>query len=443
MDSVSLPSPSYDILVVGAGISGLYATRQLQRQYPGLSIALAERYKGLGGRTYSYWPTEPGLKGIHWEMGAGRIHKDHKLIMGLLKEYGLTWIPISSSMTYVKGPGSAPVPNLFTSVFITAYIKPLLQLSLGVLAKHTIESLMKEVHGPEKTAEILSYYPYRAEVNTLRADMALHAFLGGEMSTDDDYGVIQEGFSELITRMRAEILERGAVILNRHRLLNLEAAEGSSTDCHFEFGRTGHKEPHGFIKLRATKAVVLALHKDAVAELPIFKSWKVLQYLQTQPLLRTYMVFKSSEKHPVWFAAFQKIVTPARPRYIIPIDPKRGVIMISYTDGDDTKQYMKIQSEKGDNALCKTILKDVRTLFPDCKIPDPVFFKSHPWETGCTYWIPGSYSAEFQSKTAIHPFPSKLPTVWLCGESWSLRQAWVEGALEQTEKMLGQIQLSG
>ena len=117
--------------------------------------------------------------------------------------------------------------------------------------------------------------------------------------------------------------------------------------------------------------------------------------------------------------------------------------MISYTDGDDTKQYMKIQSEKGDPALCKTILSDVRKLFPAYKIPDPVFFKSHPWETGCTYWIPGGYSVEFQSKAAVHPFPAKFPAVWLCGESWSLRQAWVEGALEQTEKMLEQFQFSG
>ena len=439
MDSV--PSPSYDIIVVGAGISGLYATRKLLREYPGLRIALAERYKGLGGRTYSYWPKEKGLDGIHWEMGAGRIHKDHKLLMGLLKEYGLTWIPISSEMTYVKSPGDKPVPNLFTSVFINAYIKPLLHLSMGVLATHTIEDLMKKVHGPEKTAEILSYYPYRAEINTLRADMALHMFLGGEMSTNDDYGVIAEGFSELVARMRAEIVGKGAAIMNRHRLLNLEAGPDSSTDCLFQFGRKGHNEPNGEIKLRATKAVILALHKDAVAELPAFKSWKVLQYLQTQPLLRTYMIFKVSEKNPAWFAEFQKIVTPARPRFIIPMDPKKGTIMISYTDGDDTKEYMKVQSEKGDKALCKMILSDIRKLFPAYKISDPVFFKSHPWETGCTYWIPGGYSVEFQSKAAIHPFPAKFPAVWLCGESWSLRQAWVEGALEQTEKMLEQIQL--
>ncbi len=427
--------PSYEIIVVGAGISGLYATRELLRQYPGLRIALAERYKGLGGRTYSYWPKGGAFEGIHWEMGAGRIHKDHKLLMGLLKEYGLTWVPISSDMTYLRR-GEEPVPNLFESIYVPVFIAPLAKLSPGVLATHTIQELMIQIHGPEKTAEILAHFPYRAEVNTLRADIALKGFIGGEMSSHDGYGIIKEGFSELITRMRLDVEERGAIILPRHRLMNLEAGPGETTYLEFQFGRKDKGEPHGTITLRAEKAAILALHKDAVAELPAFRGWKTLQYLKTQPLLRTYMIFSTSAKKPVWFSDLKRVVTADRPRYILPMNIVDGTIMISYTDGDNTEPYMTVQREKGDKALSKMILEDVRKLFPDRKIPEPVFFKSHPWETGCTYWIPGGYSAETQSKVAIHPFPAKMPSVWICGESWSMRQCWVEGALEQTVKML-------
>jgi hypothetical protein len=430
--------PSYEIIVVGAGISGLYATRELLRQYPGLRIALAERYKGFGGRTYSYSPKGREFEGIHWEMGAGRIHKDHKLIMGLLKEYGLTWVPISSDMTYLRR-GEEPVPNLFDSIYIPVFIKPLLALSPGVLATHTLQELMIQVHGPEKTAEILSHFPYRAEVNTMRADIALKGFIGGEMGTNEGYGIIKEGFSELVARMRLEVEARGAILLPRHRLINLEAGPGSSTYLEFQFGREGHGEPHGKITLRAEKAAILALHKDAVAELPAFRGWKTLGYLKTQPLLRTYMIFATSAKSPVWFSDLKRVVTADRPRYILPMNTVDGTIMISYTDGDNTEPYMTVQKEKGDKALSKMILGDIRKLFSGRQIPDPVFFKSHPWETGCTYWIPGGYSAEFQSKAAIHPFPAKMPSVWLCGESWSMRQCWVEGALEQTVKMLGAL----
>jgi monoamine oxidase len=123
-----------------------------------------------------------------------------------------------------------------------------------------------------------------------------------------------------------------------------------------------------------------------------------------------------------------------RPRYILPIDAKKGVIMISYTDADDSKTYSKLQTTGGDKVLEATIMADVRTLFPDRKIPKPTFFRSHPWSIGATYWLPGSYSPAKESESACHPLPRVLPGVFLCGESWSLRQAWVEGALEHTQQ---------
>ncbi len=258
------------------------------------------------------------------------------------------------------------------------------------------------------------------------------------MSTHSGYGVIQEGFGELVARIRKDIESRGAVILNRHRLMKLASAGEKATDLTFEFGYKEPGKPHGTIVLRAEKACVLALHKDAVTELKEFKGWPVLSYLQTAPLLRCYAIF-DTHKGPVWFSDMTRVVTPARPRYILPMNPAQGTIMISYTDGDDTKEYMRIQKAGGDKALEKAVMKDIRELFPRENPPNPVFFRSHPWETGCTYWLPGSYSPAVASKAAIHPLPSKLPGVWLCGESWSLRQCWVEGALEHTRQMLDKL----
>lgn len=425
---------SYDCIVVGAGISGLFATRELLKRHPSWRIALAERYKGLGGRTYSYWP--PGFDGVHWEMGAGRIHKSHTMLMKLIEEYGLHWVPIPDTITYKHGPHSSIVANPFETLIVPLYLAPLQNLSEGVLATHTIQDLMEKLYGSSLTKTLLAYFPYRAEVNLMRADMALKGFLeGGEMSSHSGYGVLQEGFGELVARLRADIEARGATILNRHRLTKLVRASGKATDLTFEFGYKESGKPHGTIMLRAEQACVLALHKDAITELDAFKHWSVLNHLQTAPLLRCYAIF-DTRGGPVWFSDLARVVTPMRPRYILPMNPAQGTIMISYTDADDTRDYMKLQAKGGDKALEKAIMKDIRTLFPKEHIPNPIFFRSHPWETGCTYWLPGSYSPVVASKTAIHPLPSKLPGVWLCGESWSLRQCWVEGALEHTREML-------
>jgi hypothetical protein len=84
-------------------------------------------------------------------------------------------------------------------------------------------------------------------------------------------------------------------------------------------------------------------------------------------------------------------------------------------------------------------MKGIRKLLPDKDIGEPTEFVIHPWSNGCTYWLPGSYTPETESAASIHPLHSELPNVWLCGESWCLRQAWVEGALEQTYQCLEQM----
>lgn len=426
---------AYEYIVVGAGISGLWMARELRRKYPTATIALAERYKGLGGRTYSYWP--PEFEGVHWEMGAGRIRKDHHMVMDLLREYGLTYIPIGSDVDFLSGPQGNLEPADFESTYVPLFFEPLTALSPTTLATHTLEQLLNRIFFSSQIKHVLERFPYRAEVTTLRADLGLKSFLGdGEMGSHKGYGVLKEGFSELVNRMKADLESKGVVILNRHRLMNLKAAGGAETDLQFDYGFKGERQRP--ITLRATKACILALHRDAIAELPAFRSWKTLSLLKTAPLLRTYMIFDGD---PVWFADLKRIVTPGPLRYILPMNPKQGTIMISYTDDDDTAKWKRILDSKGEDALGKAILAEVRALFPDRHIPQYKFFRSHYWETGCTYWCPGTYDPAVESDKACHPLPSALPGVWLCGESWSMRQAWVEGALEHAQKCLSKIRV--
>ena len=71
---------TYDVLIVGAGISGLYTGIELLRKKRGLRVAIAEKYKFLGGRTFTF---NADISGQHyqWEEGAGRISKDHTMLL--------------------------------------------------------------------------------------------------------------------------------------------------------------------------------------------------------------------------------------------------------------------------------------------------------------------------------------------------------------------------
>ena len=403
----------YDCLIIGAGISGMFSAREILKKHPEWKVGLAERYKELGGRTFSY-----SYKKNIWEGGAGRISKDHKHTLALIKEYKLNLIQIPSETRFKLDSGSDIILNEFDE-FSKVYLLPMTYLSKDVLAKHTIESLSKRMYGPSATQRLFDYFPYRGEINTLRADLALKTFLTGEMSSHSGYSVIKEGFSELIACMKKDIVGRGCKILTSHKLLNLRK-HGNGTECFFE-GRNIHAE-----------RVILALHADALAKIPVFRKWDVLSYLKTQPLFRIYGVFNKA-----WFPPGAPIVTPGSLRYIIPVG--ENVIMVSYTDAEDTKNFHSIQRRGGDEALQKIIMKELRKLFPEVDIPEPVHFKSYYWSTGATYWLPGNYSPETLSRKSICPMPLTLPKVWLTGESTSMRQAWVEGALEQSLLCLSDV----
>lgn len=425
----------YQVLIVGAGLAGLHCALRLSTKFPTLTIAIAEAYNYVGGRVVSYSPR--GFEGVHWENGAGRIHSSHTLVKNYLRRYGLTETPISSSQvfngSYYKGKNS-------WDSFAEILVKSLEHLPPRTLSSHTVQELLDTTFTEASARDLLLRFPYRSEVNTLRADLALAAFKA-EMGTNSNYTCVREGLSALTAAMKEELERRGVTFLMRHRL---SAVEPNTTPivCKFKTTNAESKKgqpQRGHARILADK-VILALHSKALKGVSPFANLPVLRHLSMKPLLRTYAIFKPSSMYPrpgkVWFEDMPHTVTDTPLRYIIPINPKQGTIMTSYTDADDTRPWMKILEEEGEEMLGKTIVKQLRQEFSGVHIPDPEFFKAHPWSEGCTYWLPGSYSPEEESEKVMCPQPTKWQTLYVCGESYSLRQAWMEGALEHAEAMI-------
>jgi hypothetical protein len=99
--------------------------------------------------------------------------------------------------------------------------------------------------------------------------------------------------------------------------------------------------------------------------------------------------------------------------------------MISYTDNEDTLIWKK-------GNIQANIMKEVRNTFKGFNIPDPIYFKVHEWTHGTTYWLPGNYDPVKESRR----FLTIAPDVHVCGESYSMRQAWIEGALEHSNQLI-------
>ncbi len=414
---------TYDIVIVGAGIAGLFCAREILKRQPGVSLIVCEKYSKLGGRAVSYRKDLGGKVGtVGWEIGAGRISQAHKHVLGLLKEYGLHTIPIRPDLQY-RESGAAPFEPNFFEPSLGILLKPLSVLPPEILGNHTLKELLVKIHGATETQRWMDRYPYHSEVVWMRADRALAEF-NGEMGSHEGYFVCKEGLSALIEALAKDVRERGGEIVTHY---DLQSCDG--TVCQF-------KTDNGQEEIEGKEAVILALHAGALRKLLMFKEWYILHHVRMEPLFRIYAVFPKGADGKVWFEGLPRIVTPEPIRYFLPMDASKGTAMVSYTDSRFARHYMGIYKEKGEKGLELQIVKDLRSVFPEFHVPRPVFFKPHPWTDGVTYWLPGHYSPEKETLEALHPFPFKYPKVYVCGESFCLRQGWMEGAIEHAELLL-------
>jgi monoamine oxidase len=404
----------YDVVIVGAGIAGLYTALQLMKQDAGTRVLILEKYNYLGGRMITFH----GPKGVHWEIGAGRIGDAHSMVLGLIKDYGLHTVPIGSEAGSLWLDGKSVKPNHFTELMNT-YMLPLQCLPKSVLQTNTLGDLLERVHGPVKARAFYRLFPYWGEIHTLRADLGLHNFQK-EFDGTMNYCVCVEGLSALIQCMVKDVEKRGVLIRTNREVTNLREKDGCV-----------------YVDVKGQEPVecgrcVLALHADVLEKIPFAREhMPALRHLAMEPLVRMYAVFPV-HKGKSWFSGLGKMITNDAIRYIIPVNPAKGVVMISYTDGMEARFWMNFQKKRGDKAVQAAVLSHVRALLPDIDIPEPRLFKIYPWTSGCTYWTPGSYDVERMSKEA-HTLTNR---VYACGESIAMTQCWMEGSLESADLVL-------
>jgi len=407
---------SYDLLIVGAGIAGLRTGLQTLRAHPHLRCTILEKYKYDGGRVVTYHKDLPQIGHVHWEIGAGRIAQSHTKVIALLKKYGLHYVPIAPTSDYVttRDP-TVHRPNPFSDLH-DIYVEPLRSLSKEVLQSHTLGQLWEQLLGAEKARAFYIMFPYHSEMHTLRADHGIYIF-DYEMRSEAGFGVCAEGLSSLIDAMVKEFLSLGGSIQHEQ-----EVTEVTSDHPMQIRTRSG--------SYYEATTCVMALHVEAMRHINGVSTLPILKKIVITPLFRMYAVFPV-HKGKSWFSDIPKTVTDDRVRHIIPVDPSRGIIMISYTDGDDALYWMR----QPDAKVPERVMSHIRALFPDQSIPDPTFFKLHPWKEGCSYWKPGNYDIFEESKKSMHPL-KEMPGLFVCGESFAVLQCWMECAVEQADHMM-------
>lgn len=320
--------------------------------------------------------------------GATRFHKKHKLLWNLIKQFKLTPYRINQPLDSISE--SEPVS-----------IEDYLMKRIRINHIHSESSFYKkcvEVMGESDALHFVYALGYH-EMYFLNAYDSLHSF-----SPDycQEYYVLKEGMNELCLRMVNVIKGKGTCLLN-HPVKKITRTEG-------------------YVKVDGYegKRVIITLPPPLFKRFPILSPYdSIAPTLVGPPLLRIYAKYPN----PVWFESIDILC----PRVLYMHD---GILLILYVKEEDMIKFTYQGKLKREHELRVALQDELTTLFPflKIKIPPPLWIKPYLWEPGIHGWL----------RYPIETFP-EIEKVFVCGDAFSTRYSWIEGALESAESILHKI----
>lgn len=397
----------YDVIIIGGGIGGLNTALNL----PNKKILLLDERNYWGGRIYTN-------KQPQYEIGAARFSNKHKILNKLIKKYRLNTIPLSKHIDFLdKEKGIIKNVNIILDNYFFELIKISKKWETSKLKKMTLYEFMNSINDT-KTNKMIELFGYYSEIKEMNAYDALNTFSIDFVNIQ--YFCLQNGLSELCNKMIEEIVSQGGICINNTRVIDVKKINNNIL---IETNKEVYK----------CKKIVFSIKGQQLKQFDILKPiHKYTKCLYNAELLRIYAKYPI-RKNGVWFTHIRRTTTNSFLRQIIPIDYEKGLIMISYTDGNDINIFKdKTGKIINDSKIKSLISNELNNLFGN--IPQPTYFKVHYWEIGAHHWKPGYDSDEIHNKM-INP----IDNIYICGEAFSKKQAWVEGALETSESVIKSI----
>jgi hypothetical protein len=419
----------YDIIIIGSGISGLYAAYNIQKMSPSTSFIILEKYKKnwIGGRTSNdmFYGTQ-----IVTGAGIGRKNKD-KLLIQLLNEMDLS---------YEEFP--------FTPYYST-------QIDKIVDIKKVIQHLKNEYNKHKNQTRIT----FKEFAKPILGDTLYNDFLVSAGYTDyeneDAFDVIQNyGMDDNACCWKGLYINWKQLVTTLHKKIGIDKIKTSmnvvsikktgDTPCLFSV------ETDNGIVFESNK-VIVATTIDSIKQIIPGASNKnsIYNEIKGQTFLRLYGKFskKSSEIMKQYIKGYT--IVPGPLQKIIPMDASKGVYMIAYSDNANAtflKKYLENTSENRD-VICHLIEKALG--LPDKHSPSTMLhmstarsksleliaIKDYYWPIGTHYYTPLTNKYENREEfihTAQHPENGIL----VVGEVVSDNQGWTNGALSSVKAVL-------
>jgi hypothetical protein len=336
---------TYDFIIIGGGIAGLYTMYNILKKRPHSKIILIEKENILGGRIHTF-----SDKYMSVEAGAGRFHENNVLLLQLLQELGLSskinkisssasYAPIDCSGKFMNSildapnrepssffdldlPTSQHSPFLFSFPFSFSLFEPIFTLGLDIAlgnenipnAELILRVILASKGEPVKRLRNMSFISYAktvlnsAEIDFIKSSFGYYSelvimnaydaiyLMEKHLSPIHPFYNLNGGLSQIIENLEKKIMNK-TLYKNAHIIKGQGVSSiGFSTKENEFIVRCGGG---GVGSLSyTTKKCICALPKNILEKLTIFNPIQgLMDKVQCAPLCRIYSKFPLHENN--------------------------------------------------------------------------------------------------------------------------------------------------
>lgn len=426
----------YDIIIIGGGIAGIYTMYNLVKKYPKLNVLLLEKNNRFGGRIYTYCETVDNVN-YCMDFGAGRLGFHHKNILNLLKKLNLNKniIPIPNDKTYIEIKKNKGIDktnykdDIMNELFNFINSSKIKNLSKKKLQRYTLNELIEKYHSKDFLKNIENVFEYYQDLYLYNAYDAINYFKE-DYNLKSKFFTIKGGLYTIIDNMIKFIKN---INKNTYKLkLNCDVTNISKTNDN-KFFNIQYNNGSKSINI-LSKFLICALPRKNLINFNFLNNFKYeLNSIKDIDLLRIFEIYDKNKSNDIWFKNIKKTIVNNELQFVIPINKDNGLIMSSYTELHNSKYWMKhYNNDKTKNKTnFKNLLNSKLSNTFDINVPHCKWLKLFYWDMGV-----GSWKKNYDSDLISNKMLNLLDNFYICGENYSKLQAWCEGALDTSNKVL-------
>ena len=401
----------YDYVIIGGGIAGLHSLYKLSKLNRNLRVLLIEKEDHLGGRTQ-----EVKFHGELIKLGAGIASTTNKTLLPLLRKLNVKTVRVRGTTTIIGIKNTTYNHNLIIKKLKIKY-KQL--VNSKVKFRHlTLRRFLKKYLKSNEYVNFLKYMEYGDYL-----DGDVEYYIKRYPIGDDDinpYVVIFLSWTDLVNKLIKNISK------SKIRLNTMCNSIHKNEENLFVININDNKKIY---TRNIISTVTVNVLNKITSKLDILDYSK---YIGSVPFMRIYTYHKNGHNFQNDNIGHFNIILNQKNHLqkVIIINDK--ILMASYSNNEHAMFWHNIKSKKELIEKVEDYLREINMNVTDI---DDVYIKF--WDEGVHYFKP---IVKYDLKELINKLENPIDNFYVCGELISLRQGWVEGALESSTRVIKRIQ---